>query len=155
MPSLPNPYFIAGTLLAIGLAAIGGYFHGTSTERDAWVAKHEAAKADWTAKARAKDAENARLASAIDQANMEKRDALDKAADTARDLARTRGLWIKARGHQCVSATPATSGSLEGQPALIRLHEETASDLIALARDADRAALYAQTCHQWARGVGR
>lgn len=113
------------------------------------------AKIDATEKARAKDAENSKLAADLDLAHMETKDALDKLASATHDLARTRGLWVKTRGNKCVPGTAANSGSSETGAAEVRLSDETSDWLIAFAHDADRAALYAKTCHDWAMKVGK
>lgn len=106
-----------------------------------------------TQKARAADALNAQLAAAIDQAYLERHNAQTEAADAARSLARSRGLYVRGKCNLPGTATDpriSESGTTE-----VRLDAATSDALITIARDGDRAALYAQSCHDWAVKVGK
>ena len=111
------------------------------------------AKAVATDQARKKDSENAALAAAVDQAYLEKRDAMDKADDANRKLARSRGLHVRAKCD--LPGKAATAGGGESGTTEVRLSDALADDILAIGRDADRAAIYAQACRSWAISVGK
>lgn len=114
------------------------------------------ATAKATEQARAKDAENAKLANQIDLAHLERNDAIEKAAAAARELNRTRGSFVRVKAPKCdLPGTTSDLGGGENGTTQAQLSDETADALIAIAHDADRAAAYAQTCHDWAIQVGR
>lgn len=100
-----------------------------------------------TIAARAQDAKYAALAQEVELAHEERSKAIDEAYDANRKLVAANGLRF--RTSQCVpkpaaGASPAPDGTTE-----IRLPDAIASDLLALARDADHAADYAQVGHEF------
>lgn len=82
---------------------------------------------------------------------------LDKELATNRTLARKlRGLRDPFAKSTCRSAVPGTtqpSGPTDDRSAEGRLSDEASEFLLNFARDADAAAQYANTCHQWVKEI--
>lgn len=113
------------------------------------------AKADKIAtdKARAEEARTAQLANDLDTANLEKRNAIDQAANVARDLNRTRGMYVRVRA-DLSRATGNTSGSQDGTIEA-RLSEGDGGFLSTFATDCAKDQGVAKIGHDWAPKVGR
>lgn len=106
-----------------------------------------------TDKALASERGNVAKANKLEKDNVQKQTALDGIlADNHRLAAELGGLRDPGRRTSCDSAVPtgtggtgnAAVGSSEG-----RLSAEASQFLLDFARDADRAAQYANTCHDW------
>lgn len=147
---------------AIGMAiGASGAWKLTASYKDAsWMAsigqqKVEAARQlqEATDKALASERGNVAKANKLEKDNVQKQTALDGIlADNHRLAAELGGLRDPGRRTSCDSAVPtgtggtgnAAVGSSEG-----RLSAEASQFLLDFARDADRAAQYANTCHDW------
>lgn len=145
-------YAAVGIVAAVAAVTVTRwYYSGKIARMEATYAQREA---EATRNARIKDNENAALAADADIANATAKDALEKLADATRAHARDHGLWVKAK-RQCMPGAATAAGSGEDGTAFVRVSDETADALIAFARDADAAAIYARTCHDWAVRIGR
>jgi len=154
--------------LAVGLAAGGlGSWYLTAEYKDSkWEAaagrqKVEAADLLRAATDRAMKAERQHneLATELEVQHDKNQLALDRALNDNRRLARELGgLRDPGRRPSCGGSVPATAGDAP-EPATAstgaELSAEASEFLLEFARDADRAAEYAGTCHEWARRVGR
>lgn len=150
------PFLLAHwkTLIPLAIAAVLGLMLlFTRLELANLKAAVARATLEATEAARAQEAKNAAIAQEVEKAHAERAKAIDEAYDANRELARTRGLRFRVKpGVSCAATTP---GSNPDGTAEIRLPDEIARDLLTLARDADRAAEYAMTCHSWAIQVGK
>lgn len=154
--------------LAVGLAAGGlGSWYLTAEYKDSkWEAavgrqKVEATDLLRAATDRAVKAERQHneLATELEVEHDKNQLALDRALNDNRRLARELGgLRDPGRRPSCGGPVPTTAGDA-AEPATAatgaELSAEASEFLLEFARDADRAAEYAGTCHEWARRVGR
>jgi hypothetical protein len=155
-------------VLVVGLAAGGlGSWYLTAEYKDSkWEAavgrqKVEAADLLRAATDRAVKAERQHneLATELEAEHDKNQLALDRALNDNRRLARELGgLRDPGRRPSCGGPVPAAAGDA-AEPATAatgaELSAEASEFLLEFARDADRAAEYAGTCHEWARRVGR
>lgn len=153
--------------LAIGLL-LGGFtaWHFTAKYKDAtWEAsiakqKEAAATELQAATDRAIKAERAQneLSTKLEVSHVEAGKKLDAVLIDNRKLsAQLGGLRDPGRRTSCPSTVPAssaTTGRAQDTTTDSRLSNEASDFLLEFARDADRAAEYAQTCHGWVEGLG-
>jgi len=164
---LPNPWLVLGAGLAMLGCFVTGHVQGHKAERKTWelaLARQQAEAAQVLAQS-----ETARLAAArafntfkdkveLEHAAQETR--ISAAHAATRKLLAERGGLHDAKGHAggaCgADKLPGSSAAAAVAPtaaAGCRLSTETSEALLDLARDADRAAAYAQACHRWAVGL--
>ena len=155
-------------MLGAVVAAIAGAIAGWWITDDILTSKHEA-----QIKRIRADAATA-LQEATDQAIQAERDAISLAlklevqsaenkqkldsilADNrrlARELGGLRDPFAKPAGGCAMPASPSGTGLALPAPAPGRLSDEASEFLLEFARDADRAAEYANTCHRWIEEV--
>ena len=155
----------------IGIAALAGIILGsigswylTATYKNA---RHVAIVAEIRAQAtkdmqeatdRALKAErdNISLALKMEVQNNENRQKLDQVLTDNRRLSRTLGgLRDPGATAACIPVSPSAPGSgIVAPPATTgRLSVEASEFLLDFARDADRAAEYAETCYKWIKGL--
>lgn len=96
---------------------------------------------------------NFELANTLETTHAQSREKLDQALADNRRLARDLG-GLRDPGHRpgggcTVPATPDTTGQPDTATASGRLSNEASEFLLEFARQADRAAEYAQLCHAW------
>lgn len=154
--------------LAIGLltGALGGWYLTAEYKDSKWIAavekqKVEAGKQLQAATERAILAERRQneLANRLEVKHVESERKLDQALSDNRRLARELGgLRDPGRRPSCGGAMPAdttTTGKPEGGAAGAELSAEASEFLLEFARDADRTAQYAKTCHDWVIELNR
>lgn len=114
----------------------------------------EAASAALEAERKAND-----LRAAIDTAHLAKKEGIDEVyAENRRLAALLGGMRFNGTADRggCPMPEPAAIAGPAAKPAAgCKLSDETADALLAIARDADRAAEYARACREWAVSVGR
>lgn len=154
--------------LAIGIL-LGGLtaWHFTAKYKDAtWEAsiakqKSGAATELQAATERAIKAERAQneLSTQLEVQHVESQKQLDNVlADNRKLSAKLGGLRDPGRRASCSSAVPAsttTTGRAQDTTTDSRLSNEASGFLLEFARDADRAAEYANTCHNWVEQIGK
>ena len=158
------------TLLAVVaacvLGALGSWYLTAEYKDASWTAsiekqKVKAAEELQTATDRAISAERRQkeLADQLEVKHVESERELDKALSTNRRLARELGgLRDPGRRPSCGGTVPTdstTASQPEGGTTGAELSAEASEFLLEFARDADRAAQYAQTCSFWIQQVGR
>ena len=158
------------TLLAVVapcvLGALGGWYLTAEYKDASWTAsiekqKVKAAEELQTTTDRAISAERRQieLADQLEVKHVESERELDKALSTNRRLARELGgLRDPGRRPSCGGTVPTdstTASQPEGGTTGAELSAEASEFLLEFARDADRAAQYAQTCSFWIQQVGR
>lgn len=125
-----------------------------------WMAQIEAQKVEAaqqlqeaTEKVVATERKHNAIATQLEIKNAEQQTSLDRAlADNRRLASRLGGLRDPGSRASCSSAVPTTSGTAQQPPteaAAGRLSAEASEFLLEFARDADRAAQYANSCHDW------
>lgn len=153
---------VAGLLLG----AFGSWYLTAEYKDSKWVAaiekqKVDAAKKLQAATGRAILAERRQneLANQLEVKHVESERQLDKVLADNRRLARELGgLRDPGRRPSCggsVPTDPNSAGQPEGGPTGAELSDEASEFLLEFARDADRAAQYAQTCHAWIQQLSR
>lgn len=165
---MPHPWFILGAVLAMLGCFTVGNVQGHAAERKDWeliVAHQKIEAGDLLAKSETARAEVARAFDALkNKVELDHADAqalIDAAYAANRTLlAGIGGLRDKqgAGGGACrgdnVPANSAGTGGSPAPAAACRLSETASRALLDLARDADRAAVYAAACHDWAISIG-
>lgn len=141
-------WLLPTALLAISLAW-GGWNHVALTNLRAANARATLAA---TEAARAADARYAALATQIEVVHHERSQAIDEAADTARDLARTRGMFVRGKS-ACVPKLTAGPGGNTERPIETQLSDRDADFLITFARDCARDHGVAVTARDWATSL--
>lgn len=125
-----------------------------------WMAQIEAQKVEAarqlqeaTEKVVATERKHNAIATQLEIKNAEQQTSLDRAlADNRRLASRLGGLRDPGSRASCPSAVPTTSSTAQQPPAEAasgRLSAEATEFLLEFARDADRAAQYANSCHDW------
>jgi hypothetical protein len=166
---MPHPWFILGAVLAMLGCFAAGNVQGHAAERKDWeliVAHQKIEAGDLLAKSETARAEVIRAFNALkDEVELDHADAqarIDAAYAANRSLlAGVGGLRDKQGigGGACRGDNvPTNSTAAGGSPtptAGCQLSETASRDLLALARDADRAAVYAAACHDWAISIGK
>lgn len=162
---MPNPTAILGALVGAIILAVASFFYGGHVEALKWEAaiaeqKAEAGKqlAAETQKVLAAERAHALLTQRLEKDHVEHQAALDRAyADARRAVAAAGGLRDPGRRPGGGCPMPAAAGPA-GSPADAApaggLSAEAEEFLWAFARDADRAAEYAATCHRFLTGGG-
>lgn len=155
-------------MLGAVVAAIAGAIAGWWITDDILTSKHEAqiqrmrldaANALQAATDRAIQAERdaISLALKLEVQSAENKQKLDSVLTDNRRLARELGglrdPFAKPAGGCTMPASPAGSGLAVPAPAPGRLSDEASEFLLEFAREADRAAEYANTCHRWIEEV--
>lgn len=156
------------TLLLAALAAIwsaaGSWWLTAEYKDNKWMAKVEAQKVEAakqlqvaTEQVIATERKHNEIATKLEIQNADKQTQLDKALSDNRRLAvQLGGLRDPGRRASCPSTVPANSGAAkqpETQASDSRLSAEASEFLLEFARDADRAAQYANTCYEWIKQV--
>ena len=160
---------IQSTLIAATVAFVAGCLISGITvyryEEARWTAAIEAQKAEAarqlqveTEKVLAKERKYASIKDQLERTHAENRAALDRAyADARRAVAAAGGLRDPGRrpsGGCPVSPTAGATTVDPGRAPEARLSPEAEEFLWQFARDADAAAEYARTCHDWAMRQG-
>ena len=164
MLNLPNQILIALALAASG--AFGGWWVTSDyyqAKQSALAARMQAAAAtalkDATDRAVAAERDAISMALKLEVQNAESRKKLDAVAVENRRLVRELGGLRDpgARPDNCGPVPTTTPGTgLAVRPAATgRLSDQAAEFLLEFARDADRAAEYAATCHAWVESIGK
>lgn len=157
---------LLATVLGLGVGALVSWYLTAEYKDASWTAsiekqKSEAAEVLQEATTRAITAERRQneLTTQLEVKHVESERELDKALSDNRRLARELGgLRDPGRRPSCgdsVPADPTTSGQPEGGTTGAELSAEASEFLLEFARDADRAAQYAQTCSFWIRQIGK
>lgn len=153
-------------VIGLGAGAFGSWYLTAEYKDSVWgkaVAdqKAEAAAQLQAATQRAIEAERRHneLADQLEVKHAENQQALDRVLADNRRLARELGgLRDPGRRPSCggsVSTATAASEQPVGAASQGRLSAEASEFLLEFARDADRAAQYANTCYEWTRQLGR
>lgn len=164
MLNLPNRILIALALAASG--ALGGWWVTSDyyqAKQSALAARMQAAAAielrQATERAVAAERKNNELATGLEVKHVQTRQQLDQVlADNRRLVRELGGLRDPgARPDGCGTVPTTTPGTgLAVRPAATgRLSDQAAEFLLEFARDADRAAEYAATCHAWVESIGK
>lgn len=156
------------TVLVAALAAVwgaaGSWWLTAEYKDNKWKAKVEAQKVEAarqlqeaTQKVIEIERKNNVIATQLEINNAEQQNKLDRAlADNRRLAAQLGGLRDPGRRQSCPSALPSAAGAAQ-QPSTAaaegRLSAEATDFLLEFARDADRAAQYANSCYEWIRQV--
>jgi hypothetical protein len=157
---LPNPWIIVSALVAFIFTAVGGFAYGGRVERLKWEAAIERQKTEAAtllayanANALQKHLAYESIKDELEKTHAEKRDALNAVYADNRRLVDELGGLRDARGRQSCPAAVAASAKPARDAAAgaagCQLSVETSRALLDLARDADAAADYAQTCRAW------
>lgn len=157
---------LLATVLGLGVGALVSWYLTAEYKDASWTAsiekqKVKAAEELQAATDRAISAERRQneLATQLEVKHVESERELNKALSDNRRLARELGgLRDPGRRPSCggsVPTDPTTSGQPEGGTTGAELSAEASEFLLEFARDADRAAQYAQTCSFWIRQIGR
>lgn len=159
---------IRNVMLGAVVAAIAGAIGGWWITDDILTSKHEAqiqriradaATALQEATDRAIQAERdaISLALKLEVQSAENKQKLDSVLTDNRRLARELGglrdPFAKPAGGCTMPASPAGTGLAVPAPAPGRLSDEASEFLLEFAREADRAAEYAATCHEWVKQI--
>jgi hypothetical protein len=164
MLNLPNTILAALAIAASG--AFGGWWVTSDyyqAKQSVLVARMQATAAtelqQATERAVTAERKNNELAIGLEVKHVQTRQKLDQAlADNRRLVRELGGLRDPgARPDSCGTVpTTATGTSLAASPAATgRLSDQAAEFLLEFARDADRAAEYAATCHAWVKAIGK
>ena len=164
MLNLPNQILIALALAASG--AFGGWWVTSDyyqAKQSALAARMQTAAAielrQATERAIAAERKNNELATGLEVKHAQTRQQLDQVlADNRRLVRELGGLRDPgARPDGCGTVPTTTPGTgLAVRPAATgRLSDQAAEFLLEFARDADRAAEYAATCHAWVESIGK
>lgn len=159
-----NPWMILGIVLAFLAFGAAGYGKGRSDATANWkiaMAEQERKANDLLNKLKDKIMELERERSAhnlkTEAENAKKNQYIDGLRiANGRLVAAAGGLWDRngrAVGSGALPGTPGAPASGAGSATGCQLSDTVVGDLLDLARDADRAAVYAQTCHTWAVGI--
>ncbi len=147
-------------VVALTLGAASSWWLTAEYKNNKWIAKIEAQKVEAatvlqaaTEQSIVKERERNAISTALEIKNAENQNQHDVAlADNRRLVAKLGGLRDPGRRESCSSALPPATGTAE-QPAPEatggQLSIEATEFLLEFARDADRAAQYADTCHEW------
>lgn len=147
---------------AIGVA--GSWWITAEYKDNKWIAKVEAQKVeaarqlqDATEKVIQLERQRNEVATKLEIKNANKQTELDRAlADNRRLVNQFGGLRDPGRRASCPSALPNATGSskqLDDSATGSRLSAEASDFLLEFARDADRAAQYANSCYDWLQTV--
>ncbi len=152
----------AGAALLVG--ATSAWWLTAEYKDNKWLAKIEAQKVEAakqlqvaTEKVIEIERKHNAIATQLEIQNANKQTQLDKVqSDNRRLAAQLGGLRDPGRRQSCPSALPANSGASQ-QPATetadSRLSAEATEFLLEFARDADRAAQYANSCYEWIQQI--
>jgi hypothetical protein len=168
MPVL-NPWLALGFLAAMCGCFASGAAYGHRAEKKEWVlaiAEQKITAANALAQSEAARVEMERVfyefKSKVELEHAAREGRIDTAYGANRKLLAHLGGLYDAKGtvggacrRDKVSADAESSYVNSGTAAGCGLSAETSEALLDLARDADRAASYAQACHQWALSIGR
>ena len=164
MLNLPNQILIALALAASG--AFGGWWVTSDyyqAKQNALAARQTAAAAtvlkEATDRAIAAERKNQELARTLEVNHAQNRQKLDQAMfdnrRLARDLGGLRDPGARPDGCGTVPTTAPGTGLAVRPAPTGRLSDEAAEFLLEFARDADRAAEYADLCHGWIKELDR
>ncbi len=156
------------TIIVAALAAVwgaaGSWWLTAEYKDNKWKAKVEAQKVEAarqlqeaTQRVIEVERKNNVIATQMEINNAEQQNKLDRALSDNRRLTRELGgLRDPGRRPSCTGSVPATAGTSQ-QPATAaaegRLSDEASEFLLEFARDADRAAQYANSCYDWIQQV--
>lgn len=154
--------------LAIGLVVgvLGGWYFTAEYKDATWTASIDKQKSEAatklqaaTERALAAERKNNALSNQLEKQHVEATQKLDVVlADNRRLTRELGGLRDPGRRPSCGSSMPSdstTTGQPEGGTAGAELSAEASEFLLEFARDADRAAQYAQTCRAWIQQLNR
>jgi len=158
MLNLPNQILIALALAASG--ALGGWWVTSDyyqVKQNALAARQAAAAATVLRKATdravAAERKNNELATALEVKNAQTRQQLDQTLAENRRLVRELGglrdPGARPGGACTVPTAPGTTAVADVGTTAGRLSDQASEFLLEFAREADRAAEYAATCHAW------
>ena len=152
----------AGVALVVG--ATSAWWLTAEYKDNKWLAKIEAQKVEAAKQLQAAtekvieiERKHNAIATQLEIQNANKQTQLDKVqSDNRRLAAQLGGLRDPGRRQSCSSTLPANSGTTQ-QPAPeaadSRLSAEATEFLLEFARDADRAAQYANSCYEWIQQI--
>ena len=156
------------TLILVALAAMwsatGSWWLTAEYKDNKWLAKVEAQRVEAAKQLQAAteqvietERKHNTIATQLEIQNAEKQSSLDRTlADNRRLAAQLGGLRDPGRRESCPAADSATGETTQqpsAQASSGRLSAEATEFLLEFARDADRAAQYANTCYDWIRQV--
>ena len=170
---IPNPWVILAVVLTIAAAGAGGYAKGHSDGIDTTTLAYEQALEKQRAEAEklllaskdaviAKEREFSAFKDQVEKDNVQKKAYVDGLRlANGRLVAAAGGLFDRngrpsgKGGGDGVSVDSGPAGGAASGPAGCKLSDAVTRDLLDLARDADAAAIYAQTGHAYAVGLPR
>lgn len=166
IPGLPSPWLLLGFLVALIGAYWSGNWQGHKAERSEWLAAQvEQEKATQKLKdenavaVRAAEARYAAFKDSVGRTNAESLTRINGLRiANGRLVAAAGGLYDRngrPSGEVGVPGNSPATGSPATAATGCRLSAETSERLLDLARDADAAAVYAQTGHAYAVGLPR
>lgn len=155
---------IIACVAAFAVGATSSWWLTAEYKDNKWIAKVEAQKVEAarqlqeaTEKVIELERQRNQIATKLEIQNAEKQTELDKAmADNRRLANQLGGLRDPGRRQSCPTALPnATTATQQPSDASsdARLSTEATEFLLSFAREADRAAQYANTCYQWLQQV--
>lgn len=150
--------------LALVWGALGSWWLTAEYKDNKWKAKIEAQKVEAarqlqeaTQRVIEVERQNNAIATQLEIKNAETQTQLDRVlADNRRLAAQLGGLRDPGRRTSCPSAVPSAAGASQQPSAQAsdgRLSAEATNFLLEFAREADRAAEYAATCHEWVKQI--
>jgi BRCT domain type II-containing protein len=150
--------------VALALGAVSSWWLTAEYKDNKWMAKVEAQKVEAakqlqvaTEKVIETERKHNAIATKLEIQNANKQTQLDKVqSDNRRLAAQLGGLRDPGRRQSCSSTVSASAGATQ-QPAPeaadSRLSAEATDFLLEFARDADRAAQYANSCYEWIQQI--
>lgn len=162
MPDVKNLLIALAIGLVVGV--LGGWYFTAEYKDATWTASIDKQKSEASTKlqaaterALAAERANNELSNQLEKQHVEETQKLDVVLADNRRLARELGgLRDPGRRSSCGGTMPSTStttGQPDGGSTGAELSAEASEFLLEFARDADRAAQYAQTCHEWVKQI--
>lgn len=168
---IPNPWVILAVILSIAAAGAGGYFKGHSDGVDQTTIAYERSLEKQKQEAQvlllagkdtviAKEREFNAFKDKVEKDDADKNARINglrivngRLVDAAGGLFDRNGRPSGKGGGDGMPGTATAAGGTAGGPAGCKLSDAVTRDLLDLARDADAAAVYAETGHAYAIGI--